>query len=344
MSIQIPVLAKSAQYPPVPLAGPAVRATPAGGLPDQSAPSGAGTAKPTTVADLLTARQAQSERREGSSILIYGGPRTGKTLLAATIAKIPYIRRVFWFDLEKGIETLIYARKGDGSPYFTKEELAKIILFNVKDTSDRPVAATTLLKAFSATQPIPICQAHGAIACKEGCLPADHIPFSLRTCNWEDAVVIDSGSQLADSVLNMEKALYQYKDLRKYYGEFNLDMGSILGAIQASSTNVVMVTHDMEIYEGVDPDKRFVGIFPNCGSQNFSRKVARSFGYVIYNLIELNRFKAGSGPMFKPKVLTGSRTGVAIETTEGATLVDLLLPQPAQPATKPTQETKPTMP
>lgn len=268
-----------------------------------------------SLADIAQSRKTEAIHKEGAAILIWGEPRTGKTIFAGTITQVPYIKRVFWFDLEKGIESLIYNQ--------ARCDLSKIIPFNVVDTKEKPRAAETILKSFTASSPQLICQNHGTINCKD-CGPDDpKQSFNLASCGWEDAVVIDSGSQLADSVLNMEKKLYTYKDLRKYYFEFTADMGNIMTAIQAARTNIILIAHSLEL---TDDDGKLIGYYPLVGSGAFSRKVAKYFGYVIYKHIELNKFKQGSDPLYKPKVITGTRTGVAIEAKENATLVDLLCP------------------
>ena len=284
-----------------------------------------------TLASMRAARNAAAEgdAAEGASILIWGEPRTGKTLLAGTIAKLPHIKKVYWFDFERGLDTLIYATKPDGSPYFSEEELGKIVPFSISDTPDSPRAAETILKAFTSPTPLTICQEHGTVACKVCPPEAPKQQFHLRGMGHTDAVVIDSGSQLADSVLNMEKKLYTYKNLMKYYFDFTADMRNIMSCIQAAKTHVIMVTHTTEVYyENDNGEQKRLGTFPLVGSGNFSSNVGKYFGYIIYKHIELNKFKQGSNPMYKPKILTGTRTGVSIEAIEGATLVDLLMPAP----------------
>jgi hypothetical protein len=90
-----------------------------------------------------------------------------------------------------------------------------------------------------------------------------------------------------------------------------------------------MVTHAVDFTPEDDKgDPKYQGTYPLVGSVNFSRGIGKYFGYIIYKHIELNKFKQGSNPMYKPKILTGTRTGVSIEAIEGATLVDLLMPAP----------------
>lgn len=267
-----------------------------------------------TAADM--AQAIKDDKPERQTLLVWGTPRTGKTVLAATIAKVPHIKKVYWLDNESGFKSVFYAKDKEGNPLFTQEELAKIIPFNVVDTKDKPRAAETILKSFTSHMPLSLCQEHGIINCK---LCKEYVPFHLPGCTAEDAVVIDSGSQLADSILNLEKTLNNYKDLRKYYYDFTADATNILIAIQAAKTNIVMTTHSIDISD--DDGDKFLGSFPLFGSQNFSKKVGKYFDHIVYCHIELNSFKRGSNIFYKDKIATGSRSNVMIEKEATPTLV-----------------------
>ncbi len=58
----------------------------------------------TTLLDM--ANKAKEGDIDAKKILIYGPPDGGKTHLGGTIAKVPSIKKVYWFDLEGGAETL----------------------------------------------------------------------------------------------------------------------------------------------------------------------------------------------------------------------------------------------
>ena len=133
--------------------------------------------------------------RRNTAVLVYGDAKKGKTHLVATAAELPNIKRVFWFDLENGSETLENMGLSD-------EALDKIILFKIPDTKKLPRACETVLKAFTSEEPISVCITHGKVACKI-CAKEDTQEFDIGSLTSEDLVVVDSGSQLSDSALRM---------------------------------------------------------------------------------------------------------------------------------------------
>jgi len=222
-------------------------------------------------------------------ILIWGPPKSGKTHLLATAVKSPYIDRVFWLDNERGLETLLYARTVDDSPLLTPEEMGKIIPFNIQDTFEEPRAAETFLRTFRPGHSSPtVCITHGRVDCPK-CPPERRVPFNLKTCGDRDLIIVDTLSQLGESILAVTMGKNTYKDLRKYYGDFTLDIIPILTAIQSASTNIICATHTIDETKIVkDPMtkqtfEKLLGTYPLCGSKNFSKnKLAKHFNYSIY--------------------------------------------------------------
>ena len=281
------------------------------------------------MSTLLAARKALAEKAlSPTKILIYGDSKAGKTRMVATLAKIKAIKRIYWFDLEHGIETLLHAYNPDGSPLLTDEELDKITVFNVVDTPDLPVAGETILRAFSSKRPLNICHEHGKINCKEPqCAKTEAFtPFHLFGVGKDEAVVIDSGSQLGTSVLNISIKQNDYKHLQLYYADATSDMNNILTLIQAVNTNIVMITHSIDIE---NEEGKILKTVPLVLSRNYSKNVGKYFGQVAYLSIEMRKFKAGSTPTYKSTILSGSRTGAALENIVGRepTMQDLLFPE-----------------
>lgn len=240
------------------------------------------------------------------SILLYGPPKSGKTKLVGTAAKIPEVKRIFWFDLENGIETLLHMG-------LTEEELDKVTVFKIADTRDNPIGIETILKAFATKGGANVCDAHGKHECSD-CKKAG-LPFTvfrLGDLTHEDLVVIDSGSQLGDSALNstcLGKDI-TYKPGWDEYGLQGKFLGDILSTIQqAKNTNFVVITHEICLEDDDKKDK----IFPLMGSKSFSMKVAKYFGTVVYVHKKMNKHVAGSSSTYRGDVLTGSRVNATLE-------------------------------
>lgn len=271
--------------------------------------------------ELTAMAKAIATISENHSILIYGPPKSGKTRLVATAAKIPEIRRIYWFDLENGVETLL-------NMGLTEEEIAKIVVFKLPDTRDNPVAIETMLKVFSSKTPIKICDAHGVVGCVE-CAKAgaSFSSICLRDCKHDELVVVDSGSQLGDSALNgaCKGQDVAYKLQLDDYGTAGKWLADILSVVQqAQWTNFVFITHELvdeEEINGVKRDK----IFPLMGSKTFCRKVAKYFGTVAYTHMKLGKHAAGSGSTYKSDTLTGSRVNALLEKAKEPSMKDILI-------------------
>lgn len=262
--------------------------------------------------------KAAAARPQNHSILIYGPPKSGKTRLVGTAAKIPEVKRLIWFDLENGIETLI-------NMGLTEEEMAKITVYKVANTRENPIGIETFLKAFSAKTPIQICDAHGRVNCVECAkdkLPTT--PFCLKDLTHDDIVVIDSGSELGDSALAAacRGKPVDYKPTFDEYGSAGKWLGDIMSVIQqAVQTNFVMLTHEIALEDADGKDK----FFPLVGTKAFSLKVAKYFGTVVYTSRKLGKHVAGSSSTYRPDVLTGSRVNAKLEDAKELSMEAILI-------------------
>jgi len=288
--------------------------------------------------DLLQLKKATARVQPNHSILLYGPPKAGKTKLVGTAAKIAQLKRIFWIDLENGVETLLNAGLSD-------EELAKIIVIKVSDTRDNPIGIETVLKTFTSKVPVDLCELHGRVDCAE-CKKSGNgfIKFHLGGCTHDDLVVIDSGSQLGDSALaaaclgkpNMFKPTFDE------YGMVNKWLGDVCSVIQqCANTNFVVITHEVAFEDDEGKDK----IGPLMGSKQFCQKVAKFFGTVVYVHKKMNRHVAGSSSTYRGDLLTGSRINVALETSKEPSMYDILvsggvLKAPSADATQVPQEQK----
>lgn len=255
---------------------------------------------------------ALNTQKPNHSILVYGDAKTGKTELVGTAAKIPELKRIFWVDLENGSETLLHMG-------LTKEEMAKIELFKIPDTREVPRGCETLLKMMSSRTPISICHIHGKVGCVECAkIPNGSTSFCLKDLTHEDLFVIDSGSQLGDSAINMACAgkPIEFKPGFDEWGNAGKYLGDILSVIQqAAHTNFVVITHTIVVEEDVNGVKRDK-IYPLMGTRNFSSRCAKYFGTVVFLELKLGKHSGGSSSTYKPNHTTGSRLRVELEKSK----------------------------
>jgi len=282
------------------------------------------------LAELRREIQAERISQAGRTTLVWGPPRTGKTRWAATIAKAPQIKKVFFFDFENGYETIIYAKDKDGSPYFTDEELTKIQVIRCIDLPDIPRAINTAEAVFRYRQrTIRLDGETGAFKGKEKThLDTDIV---IEPSDWgpETAFVLDTIGQVGISALNqaiIDKP--DAKDNRLWYMAATNQLNNFFTTVQASPAYVIACTHvlEKEIVLATDksgnPTRTRQELFPLCLSRNYSMNVGRSFGSIIYRYIELNKFAHLSSPIKKSGIQAGTRTGIDVSTD-----VDMTLPQ-----------------
>jgi len=271
----------------------------------------------------------ENKQATNQSILIYGPPKIGKTRLAATLAKVPEVTSVTYFGAENGHATIVdMVRTG----VLTEEEAKKIIIINMVDTPEQAVAWDTVVKCLVVQKAFNICEVHGRVECPH--CKAQEVAtktklswqaFDLKKLRSTDWVILDSGSQIADSAMNYIQKGVSY-DIKAGYEEYGFQgrvMTDILTVVQSAQyCNYCVITHEL-LMDARDDDKKmlsevklkdmFSKLYPLVGSKPFSMKVGKYFGHVIYMERKINKPSGGSAFMYKPDVVTGSRSGMRLE-------------------------------
>jgi hypothetical protein len=283
------------------------------------------------LAELKKAIQEERASQAGRTTLIWGPPRTGKTRWAATIAKAPQIKKVFYFDYENGIESIIHATNKDGTSYFTDEELAKIIPIRVMDLPDKQRAYKTTELVFRRMNVTTLIDGATGDFHKAPSSSLDLVEITPDDWGPDTAFVLDTIGQIGVSALNEAVAdAPEAKDIRRWYGRATVNLNNLFTMIQASPAYVIACTHVLsdEIVLARDksgnPTKTKTDYYPLCLSKNYSMNVGKYFGSIIYRYIELNKFAHLSSPVKKSGIQAGTRTGIDTSVDPDMTLPEVL--------------------
>jgi hypothetical protein len=249
-------------------------------------------------------------------ILLYGPPKSGKTKLVGTLAS-KY--KLIWFDLESGYKTLLQ---------LPKESQENIELISLPDTPSFPVAIQTCLQVIKGTK-TKICEAHGVNTCAL-CLKTQgaFTAVELNACDPSDTIVVfDSSTQLtASSICFVNKGQpVEYKMQTDDWGNVGKLNEAFYSHVQNAPFNIIVIAHDIDLAKKENDPKHVV---PSAGSRNFSRNFAKFFDDVIYCEVKNGRHIAASSTLYSGGILTGSRTGIALENDKSGAvnLLDLFDP------------------
>lgn len=240
-------------------------------------------------------------------VLVFGGPKAGKTELVARLAEEFYLD---YFDLENGYKTM---RK------LPKAWQERINLYQIPDTRIWPVAISTMLKVITGL-PTTFCVKHAntqCASCKKDGLPYETV--ELNALPADHIVCVDSGTQLALSAMShIKKGQDELaKPVWEEFASQGMLMDKFLSQVQHAHFNVCFITHEVEA-ELENGGKKLV---PVAGTREFSRSTAKYFDHVVYCELKNKKHTFGSATDYAMSVLTGSRGDIAIEKLGTASLL-----------------------
>lgn len=245
-------------------------------------------------------------------ILVYGAPKTGKTVL---VGKLASHFKLLWLDLENGAASLI--------SNVPAEFHANIELLKIPDTREFPIAIETCLKLFTGTKGT-ICQKHGKWNCPLcSKLPDELTTVELNTLTKDWIVVIDSATQLTNSTMShiCKGKTDDYRPDWEDWRKLGAVLDRVFSQIQQATYNVVVISHETmtEMQDGK------MKIVPVAGSSNFSKTFAKYFDDVVYCELVNKKHKFASSTGYGMNIISGSRGNIAIETSEVPSLLPLFV-------------------
>ena len=252
------------------------------------------------------------EEVKRTKVLVYGPPKSGKTAIVGQLAAAGFT--LHWFDMESGVKTLM-------NPTILPIEFRKNVkLYNLPDHRAYPVAIDAIRSLLKGGQK-KFCYAHGVHNCPDCVKTAGRKwsePIDLAKFGDRDILVMDSLTQLSNSALaKVTRAGWmkddEYKPTWDDYRAQGMYIDEVLGKIQVSNLNICMISHEID----VEKDDKKEKIVPVGGTRNVSKTVAKYFDEVIYMHVFNKKHVAHNSTLWSPTHLTGGRSSVNMETSNG---------------------------
>lgn len=243
------------------------------------------------------------------SVLIYGPPKVGKTKLAGALSE-QY--KILYIGMENGHQTLTQ---------FPPEWQERIDVVLLPDTRSFPIAIESCLKIVKGG-PIVIDESTGKVIPVGTKKPGgSYVDINLNALGPEWIVIFDSLTQLTNSAIShiTKNQPEDYKLNYDDWGNLGKLMDIFLSHIQQAKYNVICISHETE----AELEDGKMKIVPVAGTRNFSRNSAKYFGHVVYAEVKNMKHKFSSGTVSLNNIVAGSRTNVATEKMEEASLLPI---------------------
>lgn len=241
--------------------------------------------------------------------LIFGMSKSGKTTLAASLAAKYHL---IWIDVENALETLVKL------PVELKQNIDVI---KIPDSASNPCACNTIMNLFKFRK-ANICFNHGIINCglcsKTGRMQAVDL---TNLDPKRDIVVIDGLTQIGNSVFAyvLRDKAFDFKPGYDEFGEAKRYTNYIASSIQAAPFNLIMTATPTEVTLEDNRTK----LVPEFGSSTMSQSIMAKFSTVVYTDVVNRQHKAFSSSTASGSVVTGSRSGQAIENLSELSLIPI---------------------
>lgn len=230
------------------------------------------------------------------AVLVYGPAKSGKTLASL---KMGSKYKILYLDGENGGEVMFQ---------LPDETLGNIDWVRINDTRTAPNFIEFLMR-FCEGESVKLCEEHGKLSCSE--CSSKKAPFrEFKLSNFpadEWIIVVDSFTQASLSadwfITNKQKLSDGSKFTFEEWRLKGFYLERILGSIQNSRYNFVVITHE----QGIDQEDGTEKLTPSGGTKNFARNNAKYFGSVVYFEVSGGAHKQFSQTTDKPKAITGNR-------------------------------------
>lgn len=265
------------------------------------------------MANALSIKKAQEQGNatRGTSVIVYGPPKSGKTALVAQLAKH---YKLIWLDIERGSATLFNEDVVDPAL------LGNIELFQIPDYKKQPIAIEYAMKLFKG-EVLELCDKHSMHSCSKCRVHNMRHPDDKWESTKLDLMALDPNEYVVvlDSLTQLTRSAAAYITKKQLQGDdakFEFDhwrlqntyVDIVLDMAQAGMFNSVCITHEQGIEQTDGTEK----ITPSGSTKNYARSIAKNFDVVVYTFQNGTRHSLASQTSEQPKAITGSRIKVNI--------------------------------